>query len=68
METYLTEMGIPFLDHEILKFRKIVQGSDTSKTKFYYEDYVQDWKEEVEKHKYNFLEKDYENFDMEKAQ
>ena len=67
METYLTEMGIPFLEHEVLEFRRIVQGSDTSRSKFYYEDYVADWKDEIEKHKFNFLEKDYETFDAEKS-
>ena len=44
METYITEMGIPFLPHESKEFKDFIVGSEKGKTKFYYEDYVQDWK------------------------
>ena len=44
METYIKEMGIPFLPHEVKEFREFIVGSEKGKTKFYYEDYVQDWK------------------------
>lgn len=44
METYITEMGIPFLAHESKEFKSFICGSEREKTKFYYEDYVQDWK------------------------
>jgi len=67
METYITEMGIPFLAHESKEFKSFICGSEKEKTKFYYEDYVQDWKAQIDKHKYNFLEKDYEAFDAEKS-
>ena len=40
METYIKEMGIPFLIHEVKEFREFIVGSEKGKTKFYYEDYV----------------------------
>ena len=40
MSTYITEMGIPFLDREASEFIKFIKGSDKEKQQFFYEDYV----------------------------
>jgi len=59
-------MGIDFNDDEVKVFKSFIQGSEKGKESFHYEDYVQDWKSFVDKHKHNFLERDYEKFDPEK--
>jgi len=55
MESYITQMGIDFNDDEVKEFKSFIQGSEKGKESFHYEDYVQDWKSFVDKHKHNFL-------------
>ena len=66
MDNYITQMGIDFNVDEVEKFKAFILGSKKDKETFHYEDYVADWKTFVDKHKYNFLEKDFEKFDESK--
>ena len=60
-------MGIEFNKEEIEKFKAFILGSKGKKETFHYEDYVRDWKTQIDKHKYNFLEKGFDKFDEAKV-
>ena len=65
MYSYLSQMGNNFSKDEVKLFKEFIYGVEKTKDTFHYEDYIHKWKIQVDKHRYDYLEKELEDYNPE---